>query len=247
MRDSTLPTDRPALLDRIYADLQRGSTLRARARQDPQADADRLAVRAWQTQRLAQTYRDLLDDPRYRPAAEFFLSDLYGAKDAGERDAEAARILPTLAAVLPVGAVQSLALALELDALSEELDGRLVAALRERQPSGPLEIDAQEYAAAYRACDNRSEREMQIELVDAVGHLLDRVAHRRMVGAAMEAMRGPARLAGLGALHDFLERGLRAFRYMQSADGFLAAIRAREEAILERLMSGAHDPFAVTA
>ncbi len=34
-------------------------------------------LRAWQSQRLARTYADLLADPRYRPACEFFLENIY--------------------------------------------------------------------------------------------------------------------------------------------------------------------------
>jgi hypothetical protein len=41
---------------------------------------DRLRdLRVWQGRRLAQTYDDLRDDPRYAPAIAFFLSDLYGS------------------------------------------------------------------------------------------------------------------------------------------------------------------------
>jgi hypothetical protein len=242
-----LPTDRSALLERIRADLERVNALRSAARASPALAEDRAALRAWQTDRLARTYRDLLDHPRYRPAAEFFLSDLYGPKDFAERDEEIGRIVPMLASVLPLGAVQSLALAIELDALSEELDTNLIAELRRAQArNGRLLLDEQTYAQAYRACDNRRTREAQIALLDAIARLLDRVAHTPLVTAAVELMRVPARLAGLSTLHDFLERGLQAFRHMQSAQEFIATVHDRETAILDRLLAGTPDPFAPT-
>jgi hypothetical protein len=56
-------------------------------------------------------------------------------------------------------------------------------------------------------------------------------------------MRQPARLAGLSALHDFLERGFLAFRKMGGATDFLATIDAREKALLESLLEGETTPF----
>jgi hypothetical protein len=239
------PKDRSALLERIRATLARVRTLREAIRSDPARAGDRAALRTWQAARLEHTYTDLLADPRHRAAAQFFLSDLYGAKDFTERDEEVARIVPTLASVLPLGAVQSLALAVELDALSEELDAQLLERLRSDAGSRNRAVDPVRYAAAYRACDNRAARERQIALVDTIGRLIDGVAHKVLVTAAMELMRGPAHLAGLGELHEFLERGLKAFRQMNGADEFLRIVGGRETEIMQRLFEGAADPFQV--
>jgi hypothetical protein len=238
-----VPADRTALLERIRGSLEGAKSLRDSMRSDAQRAADRTALRAWQAARLERTYADLLSDPRHRAAAQFFLSDLYGTKDFTERDEEIARIVPTLAAVLPLGAVQSLALAVELDALSEELDAQLLAQLKARAGAGPLAINTAAYATAYRTCCGRAARERQIALVDTIGRLLDRVAHKALVSAAMEVMRGPAHLAGLAELHEFLQRGLSAFRGMQGAEVFLETVRARESAIMIRLFAGDPDPF----
>ena len=241
-------TDRPALLARIEASLARVKTLRTPASASPQRAADRNALRAWQAQRLAATHRDLLDNRRYGAAAAFFLADLYGPKDFTERDDEVSRIAPTLASVLPINAVQSLALAIELDALSEDLDSRVIDALRWQCGDGaPLALDERRYAAAYRACGNREERALQIALIDWIGRLLDRVAHKPFVNAALELSRGPARLAGLLAVHEFLDRGLHAFRSMSGAEEFLGLIRRRETRIMEQLFTGAAQPFLVDA
>jgi hypothetical protein len=56
-------------------------------------------------------------------------------------------------------------------------------------------------------------------------------------------MRQPARLAGYGTLHDFLERGFDAFRRMHGADVFLATIESRETALLDAIVAGATAPF----
>jgi len=237
------PKDKRTLTTRIHENLARVKALRGTI--SAQTAADRLALRTWQSERLARTHGDLLQSERYRPAATFFLTDLYGPKDVAKRDVEVGRILPSLTTVLPAAAVQSLAMALEVDALSESLDAKVVDALRESQPdiSRPLAIDDRRYAAAYRGCDNRADREHQIELIDAIGRVLDKVAHKPLVTAATELARGPAHLAGLGEIHDFLERGLVAFRHMTRADEFLAFIRDRETALMVRLFAGDPDPF----
>jgi hypothetical protein len=236
--------NRHELLDRIRHTLARLTALRHSAMQSAQRTEQRRALRAWQSERLARTHADLLRDPRYANAARFFLSDLYGPADTTGRDEEMERAIPRLAPLLPLGALQSLALAVELDALTEELDSRLLDALQQRMP-GTVEIDPERYADAYRAAGTREERREQVKLVDSIGRLLDRVSHRPMIQTALELSRGPARLAGLSAVQDFLERGLEAFRGMRGAEVFLEVIRQRETAIMERLFAGVLAPFDV--
>jgi hypothetical protein len=243
-----MPETKSELTARIYSALAEVKQLRGTAATNEQTQSDRNALRAWQSARLARTHRDLLESGRYGNAAAFFLSDLYGARDFRQRDADVEKVVPMLAAVLPLGALHSLAMAIELDALSEHLDAAVVAELRKEQPdrSKPLAIDEASYAAAYRA-GARAERERQIELVDETGKVLDSVAHKPMVTAAMNLARTPARLAGMSALHDFLERGLTAFRGMKRADEFLAIIKRREAAFMERLFAGGPDPYTQPA
>ena len=195
-------------------------------------------LKAWQSKRLAATYADVASQPRYAAATAFFLDDLYGPKDFSDRDEEMLRILPTMARILPASAVETAALAIELEAVSEDLDQRLAAALA----AGP--ITASTYAVAYRESASRDERQHQIELIDGVGRRLDALVARPFVGGTLKLMRQPARMAGLAGLQDFLERGYEAFRRMKGADEFLALLRQREETILERITSGASDPFS---
>jgi hypothetical protein len=236
--------ERADALRRLHEHLAAVRALRAGVRAAPALARDRLALREWQAGRLARTHRDLLDSPRYGEAAAFFLSDLYGPKDFAERDDEIARIVPTLARLLPATALDAIALAVELDGLSERLDLALTRGLRDRQPDGPLAVAEAGYAAAYRASAPRNERERQIALVIRIGAELDRLARKRLVAAAVAMMEAPARAAGLAALHDFLARGFHAFRGMGGADEFLATIAARETRIVDGLYAGSPQPFA---
>ena len=189
-------------------------------------------LKRWQSARLEETYADLAAEPRYREATSFFLDDLYGPKDFSGRDQAMLRIVPVMRRLLPATAVETAALAIELEALSEDLDHRLAAAL----PEGP--IDAESYAQAYRASSTRAERERQVELIVAVGTRLDALVRKPFVFSMLKLMRQPSRVAGLSDLQDFLERGFESFREMGGAKPFLATVRERETALLRSLFSG---------
>ncbi len=210
--------------------------LRASIGSDAQARAWTHALKNWQARRLARTHADLLAEPRHGPAARFFLQDLYGAKDFSQRDAELARLVPMLVRLLPESALATIADAIEMDALAERLDLEMATLLREPDP---LAIDEPAYAAAYRRAGTRRERERQIELLATIGQSLDRLVRHPMLGRLLKAMGGPARVAGLSQMHDFLMRGFEAFRAIGGASGFLARIETRERAILEALYAGA--------
>ena len=186
-------------------------------------------LQAWQAARLAATYADFARQPRYRDATRFFLEDVYGAKDFSRRDEAIRRILPTMARVLPKKAVDVVTLALQLEALTNDLDRRVAAAL----PAG--RITEAGYAQANRDACPREERERQVELIVAVGQRLDAVVRKPLVQGTLQIMRQPARAAGLADLQDFLERGFRAFRSMHGAHEFLEALRERETAILDEI------------
>jgi hypothetical protein len=200
------------------------------------AALDRLA--AWQSQRLNATYADLARERRYARAVAFFQTDLYGPGDFSRRDADLARIVPLMVSVLPDGVIATVSGAMELSTLSRELDRALLEALPLR---APLSVAA--YCDAYRALANREARERQIALIVAVGRALDRYVGKPLVRSALATMRQPARLAGLGALQEFLERGFAAFRHMKGAAEFLATVQTRETALMNAIFAGDRAPF----
>src|SRR5471030_1044987 len=97
-------------------------TERQGAHRDPALLAARVALKQFQSQRLADTHADLLATPNSNAAALFFFDELYGAHDLSQRDADLERIIPTMQRVLPVDALQTITEAIVLDALSEQLD-----------------------------------------------------------------------------------------------------------------------------
>jgi hypothetical protein len=129
--------------------------------------------------------------------------------------------------------------AVELDALSQELDRSLAARLPRRD--GLFTIV--EYCEAYRNPADYPRRDHQRALIGCVGAALDRYVRTPMIGTALKMMRQPARLAGFAALQDFLERGFAAFRRMAGAEEFLATIDVRETHLHNAIVAGSNDPF----
>jgi hypothetical protein len=223
-----------AVVERLGRELARAAALRANVARTPKLEAYRQRLRAWQAVRLARTHADLLASPRMGLAAAFFLTDLYGTQDLTRRDASVRRIVPMMKRLLPLGALESVAEAIELEVLSEDLDIAMAAMLGERTDA----LAAADYAAAYCKVGRRADRERQIELIDDLGKSLDRLVHQPLIGSALSMMRVPAQIAGLSELHDFLQRGYQAFKKMGDAAEFLERIVGREQRLLEALFAG---------
>lgn len=216
----------------------------ARALHEERAASPRLAsaldgLAHFQSLRLSATYADLEAQPRYGAAIAFFRSDLYGPGDFSRRDADLARIVPTLARTLPERALATIADAMQLSVQSQQLDRLLLAEL-----APGAELDVARYCAAYRACANPAERARQIALIGAVGRGLDGYVRSPLLRNALFMMRMPARAAGLGALQAFLERGVAGFARMRGAAQFLRTIEERESALMRAIFDGDNAPFA---
>lgn len=205
---------------------------RARRAADPALAARVLALKTHQQQRFADSYADLLANPRYAAATRFFLHELYGPGDYRQRDAQFARVIPTLTRLFPAEVVDTVAKLARLHALSEQLDTRM--AERLMSPA----ITPAEYAIAWRACGEPALRQRQIDLTMAVGESLDRLTRKPLLRQTLKLMHGPAQVAGLGALQTFLEAGFDTFKAMRGAGEFLATVKQREEALARALFAG---------
>jgi hypothetical protein len=226
--------EKEEVASRVTEQLARAAKLRSSAHSDAKAAAARRRLRAWQAERLARTHADLLASPRFGEVAKFFLTDLYGVNEPSNRDTEVQRVAPMMTKFLSTAGLETAGDAIELDALSEDLDAAMVAALGRQLTS----LNAAGYGRAYRKVGRRRDREHQIDLIEHLGRALDRLTHQRFIGATLAIMRKPAKLAGLGDLQSFLERGFAAFQKMGSAEEFVSLIVARERKLLEALFAG---------
>ncbi|MEW5986362.1 MAG: hypothetical protein AB1791_06990 [Chloroflexota bacterium] len=201
-------------------------------------------LRQWQSHRLATTYADLLQSPRYEAAGQFFLKDLYSARDFRQRDEDIQRVYRVMHGVLPPEIARSLERVVELNDLTWYLDEALLRALVDDLGVTDT-ITPEQYAEAYRICQNYAERMRQIELIVEIGRRLEQLVHRPLVATTLRLARGPAHVVGYGELQEFLERGFWAFKQMGGAEEFLLVIGRREREILDRIYAHHPEPFAV--
>jgi hypothetical protein len=208
---------------------------RNRAARDPNDERNhdvRLSkLRNWQAERLARDYADLQKISHFKPACNFFLNELYGDSDFAQRDQDVERIYPIMVKLLPAQVLGTVSRAVELNALSHELDLAMV----EHLPSGNL--SAADYRRAYRAANNSEQRRNQLALILSLGRELARVVQIPLMFKLLQMCKWPARMAGLGALQGFLERGFAAFVELRGAGPFLQTIRNREVAFLQKQLS----------
>ena len=225
---------------RLRQALTESHTLAARFDKPDFPLAELELLQEWQRQRLARSYADLINQQRYIPAGEFFLAELYGGLHFRERDQEMERVLPVMVRMLRDDMLLVLAEAFELQSLSLSLDIDMTAVL---QKKGWDELDTARYGEIYRACGRRAEREKQVEQIRRLGLELNQLVHHRLVLWLIRTVKGPARAAGFGLLHAFLEQGLTAFRIMGDGTEFIETIYNRETEVMRRLFAGDKNPF----
>jgi hypothetical protein len=228
--------------ERLGRLLARNRELGAAQRADEAFTTRLRRLQHWQSLRLQETHADLAADPRYGPGVRFFVEDLYAPKDFADRDADVERAFPYMVRTLPRGALDTAGDAMGLYVLTRELDAGMVEALWDTL--GADALDGAAYAEGYRICEARDARAEQIDLIRDLAGRLDGLVRSPIVLGALRVARRPAQLAGLGALQDFLERGVSAFHHMGGSQEFVATITRREHTILERIFTGHPAPFA---
>jgi hypothetical protein len=230
MSKAPKPPNPVQLLD----DLQHSAELKHQPMAAVGLDPQLAMLRGWQATRLARTYADLLGDPHYAPACEFFLKSIYAPTDFSQRDHDLERIHRFLSRVLPAQTIQLLTDTVELNSMTNTLDDQLLRVLVDRL--GVVDALTPElYAEAYRICDNYAERVRQIELIQSILSLVGEGARLLVVGAAMKLAKVPAQKAGWADLYDFLEQGRQAFGRMRDVKTFVDTIGRRETRILDLL------------
>ena len=206
---------------------------RALREADPDLHRVVQALKRYQQRRFEGTYADLLASDRYRPAARFFLDELYGPAEFKDRDEQFARIVPKIDRLFPSEVNEVVLDLARLHALSEQFDTQMARCLRE------VPLNRPNYLQAWQQVGRQDDRRSQLDLVLGIGRALDHLTQHAWLVTALRLMRTPARAAGLGALQAFLESGMASFRAMRGAADFLRTVQQREGLLLNALFSGA--------
>ena len=218
--------------DSIVANLRRMKAQREVAEKMGTIDKV-IALQDWQCNRLLDTHSELAEQRQYQPAMTFFIEELYGPKDFSQRDADLARVVPKLAALLPEKAMLALRDAVAVNALSFELDLDLADKVEGQ-------LNSYSYAMAYRKCDRKMDRQKQLNTIYHLGEQLSEVVRIRGVSLLIRLAKKPAQLAGLLSLHEFLERGFSAFKEIGDVHSFIDPVITKEREIMTILHDQSH-------
>lgn len=190
----------------------------------------------WQLDYLLQYFEDMQARPDQAAAVAFIISDLAGV-EISQRDQEFAKVVPMMVRLLPKNVLASAAAAMRLNASVLENNLAICQAIDAAHLlSG--KVREREYAEACRCVTSYEECMELVGLTVELGHELQHAIEIPMIGATLKAMRGPARLAGIGALQSFLETGFRTFAALENVDQFLSEIEQRMERIFRRIYRG---------
>lgn len=233
---------KPPNVVRILYDLQRMEDKRTERIPIEELEPRLKQLRAWQSKRLAMTYADLFSESQFSSAGQFFLSDVYAARDFSQRDQDFERLYDMLARLLPDHMLRLLKSSIQLNQLSNGLDQALLNAIF-YDLGVDDEIAPDLYAEGYRVCNNYEARRTQIILLVNILQEVAESSQLPLVGFTLRIAHSPARRLGWIELHDFLMRGYTAFKQMHDVDRFLNTIEKRETRILDAIFAGETDPF----
>jgi len=189
----------------------------------------------WQMAYLLTFFTDLHERPGYGQAIDFTMSDLAGV-GVSHRDRDLERAAPAITRMLPLTALQTIAAAAKLNARVLQVNLGILGHL---QVGGklPATISRRVYYVACRESSTLDECIELVHLATNLGITLKTLVGMPLLGAMLRGMRGPAYVAGFGALQDFLESGYSKFREIPDIDHFLSEIEARMTKYFETIFT----------
>lgn len=188
----------------------------------------------WQNNYMLQYYDDFCVSEENTAAVDFVVSELTGI-GISDRDHDLSRVVPAMVRMLPDKALQTIAVAMELNSRILTINLSICRELFTKLPSAN-KISERNYCLACREVSRLDEFLKLVELTKQVGQSLNHVVKLPMIGLILRAMRSPARLAGFGSLQDFLETGYHTFKAIKDVDQFLDDISDRTASVFAKVM-----------
>jgi len=193
----------------------------------------------WQLDYLLPFFSDLYARDGYSEAIDFTMSDLAGI-GISSRDRDLERAAPAITSMLPLGALETIARAAEMNARILKVNIGICRCLLVGNRL-PARITEYEYCVACRKASSLEECVELVHLVTALGRTLRSLINVPMIGITLRAMRMPAHAAGFGALQEFLENGYRTFKQIPDIEHFLGEIEIRMIEVFERIYTAPLD------
>ena len=219
--------------ERLKAYIAKSIELHEEISADPEFARAFADFSAWQKAYIRNEFTHILTDKNLNPAMEFMLNNLAGSSIA-ERDKDLQRVLPLAIKTLPGHALEAIANAVHLSAITLEMD---IAICRELLKSGAEMSDMSEraYWWASREATTLETRLVVIERGRIASEKLDDLMGVRFIGMTIKALKKPAELSGFGGLHTYLHTAYKALKQVPDIPAFLDDIDNTLRALFERV------------
>jgi len=195
------------------------------------------ALQKFQSDRLAETYQDLMTDPQYEKIGHFFFKKLYAPQDFSFRDASIKKLHKLLKGKVYSGIISAVSQVIELHELSDLLDDRMVEKMMTMGIGEDMNME--DYQAVYRSLDNYDQRLYQIDLGGEVNQVFYKLSKKWVVAVSLKTVRTAAHLIGMGKIIDFIYEGYEGFRAIKNIDYFIETVDTRERAWHDEIWSSA--------
>ncbi|CAM2065579.1 hypothetical protein SCOR_09365 [Sulfidibacter corallicola] len=200
---------------------------------DPAEDPRFAELKALQSARLWDTYRDFAEKPGYRATCDFFFGEVYHTEDTRRRDRAFESFYANISRVLGGDIVRCMRQVIDLQKLTVELDLLCVRALIDLDIAPGFDMQA--YERAYRHMGERDRRERQIRMLVENLFLTHKIFRRFGIGVGLHALHKFHRLRGDDQVTGFLWRGYQALHRLSSVRPLAEAVERREMERLQRI------------
>lgn len=191
-------------------------------------------VQSWQQARIKQTHSTLFEQPKNKPMADYFLTQLYGGDEFEVLAEQLGRILPKakkLERLAKESSLEAGSMGIQAAILAVELDLHLAQWLLAQD----LPVNEDNMLAAYRAVDEANERRIQINNLKEVCYRTDKDLNSFMLKKAFSLAKGTAYRHNFQPLYDFIDSGFKAMKPLKSVSSFIEPFCERELQVIDEV------------
>ncbi|MGP4714384.1 MULTISPECIES: FFLEELY motif protein [unclassified Psychrobacter] len=200
-------------------------------------------VQAWQRIRIRNTHKELFEQPKHQPMANYFLTQLYGGEEFKLLAVQLARILPKaqkLERMIKESVLETGSMAIQAAVLAIEMDLHLAQWLDDRN----MPVNEKNIMIAYSASDKSDERRDQISNLKEVCYRSDKYFNSFFLQKAFKLAKSTAYNNNYQPLYDFVEAGFDAMGPLESVSSFIEPFCTRELMIIDQIQKARGDKLA---
>lgn len=201
------------------------------------------SLQIWQNKQFLLRYQALYKNQNSKAAITFLVKQLFTLQYFDLNQDNIQQHITRACKMLPEKARQTLATALQFNAICFELDFELAKRLTGTDNEQGLIIDQQSYIQAYIDSNNLTLRQQQIECIRNLGTQMVELCNMLGLPCLLYLYRKPAKICGLQDLHEFLESSVLSFNRLSNAESFIHSLVNDELAMSRNLLSQDPSPL----